>query len=220
MVLRPDMLLQTADILNVSVDEGEVGYDLGDVRDAAGIAQEAVSWGIDGFISMPNLPTGNEESARAMYLVDGDDKIVIATKDSRNSDKVGTLEPGDRAIISAGAQRFLMKQGNESISLYTENQATGSSMMVSLSGADGVATLVNGGSIVTMEDEKIVLAVNGGGYLEINKEGVFIQGKMFVATAGRGHFGVTPPDPSKQGVGYGAPGAPPVGVSVNWTVSP
>lgn len=216
MVYRPDMLLQTADILNVSVEDGEVGYDLGDVRDAAGIAQEAVAWGIDGFISMPNLPTGKEEAARAMYLVDGNEKMVVATKDSRNSTKVGSLEPGDRAIISAGAQRFLMKQGNESITLYTENQDTGSSMLISASGADGTISLVNGNAMFSIEDERIVMAINGGSYLEINKDGVFFQSKTFIATAGKGHLGTDDALPA-QGVGYAA-GAGSL-MSSTWTVS-
>ncbi len=221
MTIWADFLTSTADILGTSVENGEAAYDLGDVRDDVGIAVEATSWGLDGFVSLPNDPADGE-CARALYLVDGDEKIVIGSKDARYSDKVGTLEAGDRAIVSAGNQRFLMKQGNESVTLYTVNQDTGNSMMVSLSGADGVNTMVNGNSVVTQEDEKIVLAVNGGGYLEINKDGVFIQGKMFVATAGRGHLGVEPPSTvaASQGIGLGVPGTTPVTVcSTNWTVS-
>jgi len=179
------------DIVNVSVEDGEIRYDLGDVRDDVGVAVGAAAWGIDGFVSMPNLPT-DFECARAMHFTDGNEKLVLATKDDRYASKVGDLEPGDRAIVSAGNQRFLMKQGNESVTLYTE-RADGQPMMVTVSGEDEVVSLVNGGNFIEVSKDGITIGVSKGGWIRIDSDGVQLGGKTFAANTFGGILGIVPP---------------------------
>lgn len=236
MVIWADYLTNTADILNASVEDGEVGYDLGDVRDDAGISVDSAPWGIDGFVSMPNLPTGTE-CARALYLVDGNEKVVIGTKDARWADKVGTLEPGDRAIVSKGEQRLLMKQGNESVVLYSKNQnkPTENSMMVSLCGKDGTVTIVNGGCLITMEDDGIMPSITltakglmGQSFIKITPTGIQLGGPFIMLAAPAGQIGqlapgtVFDPKSTSNGIGYTAApgGTPPTTTSLTWSVSP
>lgn len=221
MTIAADLLLGTDDVLNSTADGGELRVDLGDIRDGVGLAAEVVLWGTDGFVSRPNDPDDSaKECARALYFVDGDERIVIGTVDARYASKVGTLEPGDRAIVGKGEQRLLVKEGNESVTMYSVNQSTNSSMLVSVSGEDGTITLVNGGAIFTIEDDKIIMAINGGGYLEVNKSGVAIRGASFVAQTASGHFGVEDPQTAK---GASPPQlmsfATPAVVVPNWTIS-
>lgn len=219
-----DMLFNWDDVLGSTADGGELRVDLGDIRDGVGIAAEAAVVGTDGFVARPN-DAADGECARSLYFTDGDEKIIIGTVDARYADKVGTLEPGDRAIFSKGEQRILLKQSNESVSMYTVNKQTNSSMLISASGEDGTITIVNGNALITMEDDKIIMAINGGGYLEINKDGIALRGKSFYAQCGKGHLGLVPPVvPAINGLYYGLPDTGPRAIamvpSLGWTVDP
>src|SRR3990167_5975490 len=104
-----DHLTGVADILASTSDGGEVLVNLGDIRDNSGIAAEAPMWGVDGFVSRPNDPD-EAGACEALYVVDGDEKRVLATRDMRFSEQVGTLQPGDRAIFTDGEPRLLVKK--------------------------------------------------------------------------------------------------------------
>lgn len=190
-MLWADILTNTADILNTTAIDGEVRYDVGDVRDDKGIGVEVAAFGVDGFVSMPNLPD-SDGCARAIYIEDGDEKIIIGTVDARYADKVGTLEYGDRAIISKGAQRLLMKQGNESVTLYTE-RADGTPMMATLSKDDEIVSLFNGSNYIEISKDGITIAVKDGGWLRLDSEGVQVGGKTFAANTKGGVLGIVPP---------------------------
>ena len=224
MVQFADYLTSTADILNLTTDDGELRVDLGDIRTGAGISSESPVWQFDGFVSVPNEPdTDTKESARALYFIDGDEKIVIGTYDARFAEKVGELKAGDRMMFGKGEQRFLLKQDTESATMYTVNKNTGSSQIITANGKDGVNMFVNGNTLIQQEDDKIILAVNGGAWIEINKDGIIIGGKSCTIACPKGQLGAPAPGvvlpPGASSIIFGPAGI--VGVaSANWTVSP
>lgn len=225
MGVRTEVLFDTADILGSDTEDGEVRLELGDVVTGVGTSTDTAMWGIDGFVSRPSDPD-KDECARALYLVDGDEKIVVVSQDNRFSDKVGKLEAGDRAIVSKGEQRVLLKQTGEQVILYTVNQVVDLSMQVILDGANGVLTLSNGNAIVELKNDGISMSVSENGqmkgYLTVNKKGVQVGGDAFAANTGSGSLGLVGgllPPPPTNGLAHGVSG--PVNViSTSWTVAP
>jgi len=213
----------TSDILNLTTEDGEVRVDLGDIRTGKGISAESVTWGSDGFISVPNEPDNStKECARALYFDDGYERIVIGTYDARYAEQVGSLESGDRMIVSKGEQRLLAKQSNESITMYSKNQVTGSSMMVSVHGEDGAILIVNGKSSIQILDDKIVFNVANKSWIEIKEEGVVVGGGSCTLACPKGQIGAPAPGvilpPGAFSILYGVTGMAGVG-SLNWTVN-
>lgn len=213
--------LREADILGSEVINGEPRLKLGRANDNTGIAGDVALWGPDGYFAVPN-PAGGGEAACAMCVQEGSRWRAFACKDNRFAEKTGDMQPGDRMIVTDGEARFVIKQANDSITIYTVNQDTELSMMVHLDGANGVANVVNGNSQITLNDKKILLAVNGGGSIVIDEEGVHIGGKQFNADCGSGTLGTigpARPQPGVNAVVMGPSGMTAVG-STGWTVAP
>jgi len=173
----------TADILATEATDGEVRAQLGDAALGKGFVQEAAIYGVDGFVGRPNPPDDEGNAAQALYLQDGDDTQIIGTRDNRWADKVGTMEPGDRAIITDGEARVFVKQSRDAVVLYSVNQPEDKSMLIDIGGLEGEIKIVNGGAFITMTNDSIVLAVNGGGSLTIDADGVRAIGNSFQAVA-------------------------------------
>ncbi len=167
--------IQTADILATRADTGEVRATLGNAATGRGYLQEAAVYGPDGFVSRP-LPPTDGECAQALYAKLGHHTAVIGSRDNRHADKVGTMDDGDRMIVSGGEARIMVKYGRDAINLYTVNQGVDQSMMIDLDGAAGLTTISNGKAYVTMREDKLVLAVNGGGSITIDKGGIKLIG--------------------------------------------
>lgn len=214
----------TADILDSTAEDGEVRCSLGDYITDFGYSTDNPMWGPDGFIARPNDPT-DDGACQAFYVQDANDRRIVATNDPRFTEQVGELEPGDRAIVTDGPPRVLVKQESQSVTLYTENM-NDETMMVSLDGLEGVISLLAGTSWIKMTAEKITLGVSGGGQVVIDKSGVTVAGGQFVAATLGGCLGIigvpptaTVPMQPAQSILYGPVG--PAGVpSLNWTVVP
>lgn len=223
MPLRTEVLFDTADILGSDTEDGEVRLELGDVVTGVGVATDTSVWTMDGFFSRPNDPDG-DECARALYLVDGDEKIVVATQDNRYSSKVGELEPGDRAIVGKGEQRIFLKETGQQVVLYTVNQPADLSMQVMLDGANGMLQLSNGNAVLEISNDSIVMSVAENGqmksYLTIDKDGVQVGGKSFVALTSSGQLGGSGLIPlvAANGIAVGVAG-PTNTISTSWTVA-
>ncbi len=184
-----------ADILATETCGGEVRANIGFSDTGKGIgANEAMWWGSDGFISRPNDPD-DDGACMAWFFADGNDRRLLAYRDNRFADKVGELEPGDRAIISSGEARFFLKTGNDSVTLYTESQVDdGQSMMVSLEGSTGEITISTAGAFIKMKNDEITIGVAGGKTIvTIDESGVQIDGNQFRCATKSGHLGILGP---------------------------
>lgn len=189
----------TADILQTTSEDGEVRCNLGDSRDGTGFVNSAAVWGLDGFISRPNDPTA-DGAAQGLYVVDGNQVRVVASRDNRFAAQVGALQPGDRAIVTDGDARIFVKQEDNAVILYTVSAKKQGNMMVRLGGSDGKLSLFCDSAWIEISDEEIVLSV-AGSQLKLDKTGVQIIGPHFHCDTGGGHLGT---------LGFGV--APPVGV--------
>lgn len=222
MVMWADNLTGVEDILGSEAVNGHLMLNLGDAVTGRGAATQCPALFVDGFASRPN-DADSTGSAAALYIVDGEDKLVVSTWDRRQEPQVGALEPGDRMIYSKGPQRVLVKESAKSITLLSENEGTGHNMWVQVSGTDGLVQLLNDKSYVEMSADSITLAVNGGAAIVINSDGVFISGKTFVAGTKSGQLGIgpaplTPLPPGISAIVAGPSG--PMGTGVpNWTVA-
>lgn len=201
----------TADILQTTAEDGEVRCNLGDSRDGTGYVNSAAVWGLDGFFSRPNNPTA-DGAAQGLYVVDGNQVRVVASRDNRFAAQTGALQPGDRAIVTDGPARILLKQAKAVVNLYTENaKDNGSSMMVDVNGDLGSIKLVCGGSVFEITKDSITMMTSGQGFA-ITDKGVSVWGKHFACNTGSGNFGLVVPTPP-----YMAPVAPAMSVLVGPT---
>ena len=217
-----DALISYADILASESDAGEVRSNLGDSITGEGFDKDVAHWGIDGFLSRPNDPDG-DGAAQALFIVEGQEKRVIGTRDVRWAEKAGNLAPGDRAIVSNCAARVFLKQKNSAVTIYTEGP-DGKPILFDVNGSKGnVTMLVSGDAGTTLLQAKpgeIILGVDGGGSIVINKDGVHVFGPHFAANTASGNLGVVaglPPPTGTNSLLMGPSGM--AGVpSPNWTV--
>jgi hypothetical protein len=208
-------LVFECDVLASEITDGEVRVNLGfqggigGGDEDKGIALGAPSWGMDGFVAVPNDPT-DDGVCRATYVVDGDEKRVIAMRDGRYADKVGEFGPGDRAIVTAGEARIMLKAEADSVAMYTVNSKVDLSQLISIDGSTGITLLLNGNSYIQIDDDEITLAINDGASITINKDGVQILGGKFEATCASGSLGQlvpgVPPPPGLNSILKGVSG--------------
>jgi hypothetical protein len=223
-----DHLTSVADVLLSDVTNGEVRVNVGEETTGAGFGSSCTLWAPDGFISCPS-PADATGACQIFWVQEGDQKICVAARDNRLKDKVGSLQPGDKAIVSTVDARFLLKASDNGISLMTFNGGDQSQpMLVNISGSKGSATIYIGGpggtsSVLQMTPTSIKLGVANGGSLTIDAQGVHVTGTSFNANCGGGTLGLIsavppiPPQPPVNGILYG----PPPGVpSLTWGVAP
>lgn len=228
-----DQIFGTADIIETLAVEGEIRVKIGSAADGLGYASGLPMYGPDGYIGKPNAPSSNGDACQALYIVDGDGRIVVATRDNRYADKVGEMAPGDRAIVTDGEARVLIKREDDAVHIMSKNQVASKTMMWSMHGADGTIQVYNGGGCwIEMKGSVLTIGSSDGSStttLMVTPNGVQINGPNFMCCTAGGHLGlVAPPTP-------GFPGAPPVvgansivmgptgmaGVgSAKWTVAP
>ncbi len=223
-----DQTFGTADVMKSTAEKGEVRVGLGFLAQGGeGIDAGAVCLGPDGFISRPNGPDA-DKAALAFYLKDANRKYVLGIRDNRYAHLVGSLEPGDRAIVTDGQVRFLMKSAPEAINLYTVNKKLDATMMVDVNGEKGQLLLLNAKSFLRMSTDaagkcKLTIAC-GASSITLREDGTIqIDGCNLIAATQKGCLGLMSPQPpvippaGANGIGIG-PGA--VAASVNWTVAP
>lgn len=223
MPLFADNLTDVADILNSSVTDGVVRLTIGDSRDDKAVAADASMWSMDGFFSRPK-PPDSTGSSEAIYIVDGDDKIVIATRDNRFADLVGTLNPGDRAIVAGDARIFVKEDG--SITLYTVSQPDDDNMLLHMSGKDGKFILAIGTARIVITNDRIEFATNDAS-LVLDADGISVAGKHCAFLTGSGQLGagaLLPPAPLVPPAPLSSILKGPTGMagspSTSWTVAP
>jgi len=212
-----------ADVLSSTADEGEVRCSLGYQSDGRGVDATSPFWGLDGFIARPNDPN-DDGSAQALYLQDANRRYVLGVRDNRFASLVGSMDPGDRCIVTDGEARAMVKQVRDAVVLYTVNQPVDATMMVELSGQDGTLTMTNGRSFLVMKDDSITLGV-GNAQLSLHADGtVQIDGGTFVCATAGGQLGtmapMSPPMPAPAAsILYGPTGVAGV-ASTRWTIIP
>lgn len=217
--------LDVADILATEITGGEVRANLGFSDTGKGIgASEPMWFGADGFISRPADPD-DDGACMALYYAEGNDKRLISYRDNRFADKVGALEPGDRAIIGPSEARVFVKAADGSVSLYTASKPDGGqTMLVNLNAETGEVTISCAGSWIKMKNDSIVMGVAGGkAMLTLDEKGLQVDGDSFRCATKSGHLGVlgpqAPPLAPIASIIIGPSGI--LGVpSASWTCSP
>ena len=145
---------------------GEVRVNPGEETTGEGFASDTQVWGPDGYIARPNDPN-DKGAAQVFYTVEGQQQIALAFRDNRFAAQAGTLEPGDRMIVTDGPTRFYLKRTKAQVGLYTEaaNEPPtgGKGMILDLSGESGVIQIRAGGCIISLDGQngKITLTASG-----------------------------------------------------------
>lgn len=199
---------EIADVLSSKVDQGEVRLTVGDVITGTTYATDCQFWGTDGFYGIPAAGNASDGTAQALFFVDGNAKRVVGSRDNRTVEKYGSLEPGDRAIISTGDARFILKNNRDSVTLYSENQKDGgTSMLVDVSGKDGTISLTAGRGGMVIGPDGITIKF-GNSVLVLDDKGVTLQGPSAKVVGGTVLLGApgTIPLPGVNSVIYGPTG--------------
>ncbi len=219
--MRPEHITGVTNVLLSTSDGGKVRCNLGINVDSEGVGSDAACWANgDGFISVPN-PPDDAGKCQAIWLHEGDQKRVLALRDYRYTEKGGSLQEGDRAIVSNCEARFLLKREINGLTLYTVNETDDdSTMMLDLNGSTGEILIVNGKSSISIKKDKIQLSA-GGTVVELTSAGIGMFGKHLAANVGSGNLGTVGPIPPPQGAFSmlagvsGVMGTP----STKWTVA-
>lgn len=210
-----------ADVFGVVVQHGEARLQLGRGGTEKGLAAGVPMWGPFGYYGIPN-PVDDGEAPSVIYIQEGNRLRAIAGRDNRYAALTGEMDPGDIMIVTQNEARIIVKHTG-SVTLYTVNQKTNLSMMTHLDAVEGVIQHVNGNSQISMEDKSIVLAVNGGGSIQVNSGGVVIGGSQVNVDAGAVTLGLVGglvrPVPGVGSVVVGATGMTGVG-STTVTAAP
>jgi hypothetical protein len=158
-----DHLTGIADILHSSADNGEVRVNYGEETTGEGELADVQVWGPDGYIARPNDPS-DKGAAQVLFLVDGQQQRAVSFRDNRFAAQAGTLEPGDRMIVTDGPTRIYLKRGKAQAGIYTETSSdsgSGKGLILDLNGVDGVIQIRNRGRLVVLDDAGISLVCAG-----------------------------------------------------------
>jgi hypothetical protein len=217
--------LRILDVLLSTITNGEIRLRVGDKASNTGLSDNESMWSPDGFIGRPNAPD-SRGACQVVAITDGQERRIVGCRDNRFADKVGTLAEGDRAIVTDGECRIMVKRADESVTMFTAAQSDGASMMVTMNGADDTIQVVHGGgSYIEVKRDSIVLSA-GGASLSLNADGTIqLLGTYIGLNAPGGNLGIVGPQ------GEIPPAAPmasivcgPSGMAgapaLHWTVSP
>lgn len=160
-----DQYIDTGDVVLSTAENGQIRVNLGDVDKQTGYGVSVPAWGPDGYLARPN--DSGEGAARALYLTDGNNKRAFAFSDNRFAKQAGTLDPGDRMIVSSGDARFYLRNEDNRIGFYTEAQSDppvgGKGMLFDMSGKDGVIQIRCGGCSITLDGQKGTITLCAAG---------------------------------------------------------
>lgn len=147
--------IDQADLLLAQVDGAEVRCNIGDTVTSAGWGSGVAVWGVDGLLSVPNAATGSG-AAQGLYLTQGNQRRVIASRDTRWAGPFGTLAAGDRALVSDCAAGLHLDRSENTITLQA-----GAGVAVTVDGDAGTVTVSKGGGVtVTVSATAISLVYN------------------------------------------------------------
>lgn len=170
---------------------GEIRLKLGDSQTDEGARADAAWWGSDGFVSMPNEPD-DRGACQALYVTEGNNSRCVATKDNRICEQYATLAAGDRAIVTDGAAKVLLKKDGDTVTLASENA---SGMVIHQVAPDTITMQMPGtpGTMFQMSPSRIVLMVNGGGSLILDATGCHLSGNLTEVNSGLVTLGMLAP---------------------------
>jgi hypothetical protein len=193
MIKFADHTTGISDVLGSSVDGGEVRLNLGFYQGTSedlGIGAASPMWSQAGFASRPADP-GSGGAAMALWLQDGDQRRVLATRDNRRVEKVGDLKPGGVAIFSSGTSNsFVTLDGeNGTISIYSpyaySSDVPGKAHLIALnteSGNESISIVHGEGHSILMTTSGSLVLKNkaGDAYIEINDGGIVLNGNVTI----------------------------------------
>lgn len=167
---------------------GEIRCKLGDAATGDGVIPDGCFWGIDGFVSRP-LDKNADGACQALFMVEGNTRRIIGLKDNRINSKYGDLQPGDKAIFTAGSARILVKNTGDSVNMVTE-ASDGTTCMTQLTGGDSPAfsSVIGDGTnstYIKQTASSITLGVSGGTMLVIDANGLHVTGPLAELNTGR-----------------------------------
>lgn len=182
------MTTDRADVLGGRAEAGEVRINLGDARTGAGFSVDASVWGPWGYIARP-APPNDDGCARGWYQITGNQHRVFGMYDVRFAARVGELKDGDIAIVTLGNARLLFKAADDCVSVYTVSAPDDKDMHVTLNGKAGTLTLQVAGAFIEVTNDRISMAVSGGGTLMLDATGLHVSGTTFDANTAGGRLG-------------------------------
>jgi hypothetical protein len=160
-----DQYFDLGDVLLSTAEKGQIRVNLGDVDTQKGYGVSTPVWGPDGYLAVPNDP--KDGAARALFLTTGQGRRAIAFSDNRFAGQAGTMEPGDRMIVTDGPTRWYLRRKDKRIGFYTEAEndppVGGKGMLFDMSGKDGVIQLRAGGCSITLDAQKGTITLCAAG---------------------------------------------------------
>jgi hypothetical protein len=160
-----DQYFDLGDVVLSTAEKGQIRVNLGDVDRKTGYGVSTPVWGPDGYLARPNDP--KDGACRALYLTDGQNRRVLATSDNRFAAQAGTLEPGDRMIVSSGDARFYLRNADNRIGVYTEAKSDppvgGKGMIIEADGEAGLIRLRAGGAVIELDAASGTITLTAAG---------------------------------------------------------
>ncbi|MGK3981303.1 hypothetical protein WMF38_57430 [Sorangium sp. So ce118] len=221
LLMRADYVVNNADVLGSTAENGDVRVNLGDSLTNEGEAADSPWWGNgNAFISRPADPD-DSGACEAIYTRHGNQRVVTVCRDARYAEKAGSLEPGDAAIVGPGDARLLCKAATHTIALFSQDKGNSDeSMMVSVDGDKGTILLMVGSAYIELKKGKIVLN-NGQASIVLDGANIQIFGShtaLNTKTGNLGVVGVVPPPIGVSSITAGVSGMTAI-PSPGWTVS-
>jgi len=223
MGMPTEQLLDTADILGTKLENhGEYSCTLGELESGKGWAKGVPAGGFSGVVSIPD-PPDETGACVANFIRDGNDTLIIGTRDLRYAERLGALPAGTRGFLTRGEARVLLNPETDSIFISTVNKKADLQQAIVLDATEGQTTHLCGNTAITQTDEEITFVVNGGASLRLSKDGVFITGNVFVCCTATAHIGdmgggTPPPNTPVNGAGMGT--SPAVAASTKVFLAP
>lgn len=194
MIRYPDHSTGIADILATEVEDGEVRCNLGyyqGTADDQGIGASSPLWGQFGFASRP-ADTG-AGACMACYLVNGDQKLIIATRDNRHVDKIGDLKPGGVSVYNQTGSFLTLDGATGTCTTYVPYAFDGDGVAqkahaitvdVETDGSESINIVHGEGMAITMlaggKNSVVIKNKAGDAYIEINDDGIVLNGNVKV----------------------------------------
>lgn len=141
------------DILTTTLDDqpnspGVLGTNtitcqLGNAITGSPFCDNAEFWGPAGLLSIPSPITSNspQDAAQCIAISRADQNIVIATRDTRNQNLAGKIQPGETILYAGGtdgtgAGKVVLK-ADGTVTIFTKYKTNGDGMYLQLSPTDG-----------------------------------------------------------------------------------
>lgn len=160
-----DQYFDLGDVLLSTAEKGQIRVNLGDVDTQKGYGVSTPVWGPDGYLAVPNDP--KDGAARALYLTTGQGRRAIAFSDNRFAGQAGTMEPGDRMIVTDGPSRFYLKRTDQRVGVYTEAKSDppvgGKGMIIEADGDSGKIRLRAGGAVIELDSSNGTITLTAAG---------------------------------------------------------